>query len=398
MIFTVAHLSILFLQHMPEFLSILAHVVALVLLALFSVRLGSNLRFLHSIHHQRTQPTMQLPKVSVLVPARNEATTITLCVTSLLHQQYPDLEVIVLDDGSTDGTGQQLDALKDRYPQLSVIHADDDPPSHWNGKSYACHRLAQVAAGEWLLFTDADTVHMPQSVERGVTQAFALDTALLSAFPYQRTKTWSERIVVSFILDFIPLITLDFRGMWHGNAKRLMANGQYLLTHASSYRAIGGHAAIHSAMIDDFALAQRFRASGYTVALVDGTSILTCRMYHTFREVWGGFSKNLIGAFTASSQRSYSLWLAPLFAWCYACLFVIPFFNLLFSEQKPLASIEIGWLLLLRGLAVWHIKRPPGEVLTTPLAAWSVMAIGLGSFYRQWRKKQVVWKGRTYKG
>ncbi|HEU5349071.1 MAG TPA: glycosyltransferase family 2 protein [Ktedonobacterales bacterium] len=373
------------------------HLVALSLLALFSVRLRSNLRFLRTAHRQAS-PVEQPPRVSVLVPARNEAATISSCVTSLLRQQYPDLEVIVLDDGSTDGTGQFLDALQAEYPQLTVLHTTKDPPSGWNGKSYACDRLAKQASGEWLLFTDADTLHMPTSIGKGVAQALALHTALLSAFPYQRTETWSERIIVSFIIDFIPLITLDFNGIWRGHAKRIAANGQYLLVHAATYRMIGGHASIHGALVDDFALAQRFRACGHTIALVDGTSMLRCRMYRTFHELRNGFSKNVLGALTSSPQGQHSLWLAPLFAWCYACLFVIPFFNLLFSgqHQKALAALEICWLAGLRGLVVWHFKRPLPEILTTPLAAWSLMALSLRVLYLRSRKQGILWKGRLY--
>lgn len=375
---------------------ILPHLAALSLLAFLSARLAANLRFWRLARQQGATPPKRFPRVSALVPARNEAATITSCVTSLLRQRYPDVEVIVLDDGSTDGTGQRLDALKAEYPQLTVIHRTGDLPPGWNGKSYACTCLAERATGAWLLFTDADTVHMPDSLEKGVAQATALGAALLSAFPYQRANTWSERILVSFIIDVIPLVTLDFTGIWRGRGNQFAANGQYLLAHAASYRAIGGHASVQGALIDDFALAGRFRASGYTVALVEGGSLLSCRMYHGAREVWDGFSKNLLGALTASSQSGRSFWLAPLFAWLYACLFVLPFFNLALSEQRALACVEILWLLALRGLIVWRLKRPPAEILTTPLAAWGVMAIGLGALYRRWRKKPIAWKGRLY--
>jgi chlorobactene glucosyltransferase len=384
------------LHQVRDDLQRLSHLMAFVLLTLLGARLWSNLRFLRWVRDQAAEPSVRLPRVSVLIPARNEAATISSCVTSLLQQRYPDLEVMVLDDGSTDGTRRQLEALKVQYPQLTVIHATGDPPPGWNGKSFACLRLAERATGDWLLFTDADTIHEPHSVAQGITQAVALDAALLSACPYQRTNTWSERLIVSFILDFMPLVALNFKAMWHGNGRQVVANGQYLLVHAASYRALGGHASIQSALIDDFALAQRFRTAGYTIALVDGTAMLSCRMYHTFREVWDGFSKNLLLALTSSSRGKYALWRAPLFAWCYACVFVLPFFNLVFSERKALARVEICGLFLVRGLAVRHLRRPLDEVLTTPLAAWGVMALGMGTLYRRWRKRPIAWKGRRY--
>ncbi len=387
-----------FLEYALEYLSLLPHLAAFLLLALFSLQLALNLRFLRSVRKMAPTPFPRFPRVSVLVPARNEAASISSCVTSLLHQRYPDLEVIVLDDGSTDGTAQRLDALKARYPQLVVIHDTSDPPPGWNGKSYACHRLAERATGDWLLFTDADTIHSSQSVSQGINQATALDAALLSAFPHQLTGSWSERIMVSFIIDFIPLIALNFAAIWRGAGRRVAANGQYLLANASKYRAVGGHASVAHALIDDFALARRFQDCGYTVALVDGVDMLDCRMYRSFREVWEGFSKNLLGALASSGQKRVSLWWAPLFAWCYACLFVAPFYDLAFSDQRALAGLEILWLLLLRGLVVWRIKRPPDEILTTPLAAWSVIALGMGTLYQRWRKQDIVWKGRAYTG
>ena len=381
-----------------EWLWLLPHLTALVTLALLSLRLLSNLQFLRMARTQASQPATRMPRVSVLVPARDEAASIAACVTSLLDQRYVDLELVVLDDGSTDGTGDILDTLAMRDSRLTVSHTSEELPPGWNGKSYACHRLSQLATGEWLLFTDADTIHAPESIMWGVRQALALDVALLSAFPRQRTQTWSERILVSFIIDFIPLLTINFTALWRGRRTRIAANGQYLLAHAATYRSFGGHAQIHHALVDDFALANQFSAHGHGIALVDGGAMLTCRMYHNVHEVWNGFSKNLLGALSASPFDWKTLWIAPLFAWIYACLFVLPFVHLAASDQRTLAAVEICWLLLLRGLVVWRLRRPADELLTTPLAAWSVMALGIAAVYRRARNERIEWKGRDYAG
>ena len=396
----------------------LSHLTAFALLASMSLRLLANLRFLRAARRLPAQAASDSPRISVLIPARNEAASITACVASLLAQTYPNSEVLVLDDGSTDGTGQLLGALQRQYPQLTLIHTTADPPPGWNGKSYACHLLAQRAAGEWLLFTDADTLHTPTSLERGLAQALALRADLLSAFPYQRVETWSERLLVSFIMDFLPLTSVNLAAMWRGRSRRLLANGQYLLARAQTYRALGGHAAIARDLVDDFALARRFRSAGYTVALVDGSPMLECRMYRSFHEVWRGFSKNLLIALaptpTASSappaptrqrrggvvSRLRALLHGPLFAWSYACLFVLPFARLLAPGQRPLsrrlAALEVCSLLVLRSIVAHRLKRSPGEVITTPLAAWAVMAISLTALYRRWRRRPIVWKQRHY--
>lgn len=386
--------------------TLLSHLISFALLLLFTYRLGSNLYFWRWARHRAARTRFPQPSVSVLVPARNEETTIHACVTSLLHQDYPEFDVIVLDNGSTDSTGAKLDALARAHPCLKVVHVDDDLPAGWNGKSYACHRLAEQATGEWLLFTDADTRHSPQSIALGVSQAIALDVDLLSAFPAQETLSWSERILVSFIVDFLPLIGLDFRAMWSGKGKYLAANGQYLLVRASSYRAAGGHAAIMSETLDDFALAKHLRLGGYKIALIDGKGLLTCRMYRNAHEVWEGFSRSLMHGLHHSTLNGHSLRWSLLFAWGYGALFVNPPYRLLvglgsgysFGVSQRLALVEVVWLALLRGIASRHLRRSLLEVAATPLAAWSVMALGLAAFYRRWRGHKVNWKGRYYVG
>ncbi|HEX8726999.1 MAG TPA: glycosyltransferase family 2 protein [Ktedonobacterales bacterium] len=371
------------------------HLTAMGALALLSLRLWSNFRFLRRARERAQRLGGVLPRVSVLVPARNEAGTIVDCVTSLLDQGYPNLEILVLDDDSTDGAGELLDALQQRAKRLTVLHRTGAPPAGWNGKSYACDVLARHASGEWLLFTDADTHHEPDSVARGIAYAAALSVDFVSVFPYQIASSWSERLLVSFLLDFLPLVTVNLPALARGRATRVAANGQYLLMNAASYRAVGGHASVKGELIDDFALARRFQAGGYRIALIQGGGMLSCRMYHSAGEVWRGFSKNLLGALDAPLRWRAFLW-GPLFAWLYACLFILPFTHLTLSQQWGLAMVEILWLLLLRAMVVWRLKRPPDEILTTPLAAWGVMALGMAALVRRWRNAPVVWKGRAY--
>lgn len=395
-----------FRRSIRTLMAILSHLITFALLLLFTYRLGSNLYFWRLARHRAARTPLPQPSVSVLVPARNEEATIGACVTSLLHQNYPEFDVIVLDDGSTDSTGAILDALAEAYPRLKVAHVGDTLPIGWNGKSYACHRLAKQAAGEWLLFTDADTQHSPQSIALGVAQAIALDVDLLSAFPAQKTLSWSERILVSFIVDFLPLVGLDFYAIWSGKDTRVAANGQYLLVRASSYRKAGGHAAIIRETLDDFALATYFRLGGYKIALIDGNDLLTCRMYRNAGEVWKGFSRSLMHGLDHSTLNSHSLGWALLFAWGYGTLFVNPFYYLViglvsrchFGLPQWLALVEAVWLALLRGIASWYLHRSPLEILATPLAAWGVMALGLTALYRRWRGQKVNWKGRYYMG
>ena len=372
-----------------------AHLTALILLALLTFRLWRNLRFLRGVQNLNS-PLRDFPLVSILVPARNEARAIAACIESLAGQNYRNFEIIALNDQSSDETGLLLDKLVAKVPNLTVLHGSEAPPTGWNGKSYACQRLAEAATGDWLLFTDADTVHAPNSIGQGISQMRALNVSLLSAMPKQVTKRWSEQVLVSFILDFLPLLALDLPGLPLDVSSSVAANGQYLLVHAASYRALGGHEAIFDALVDDFALARLFRENRHPIALVSGVHMLACRMYHTAGEVWQGFSKNILLGLEASSAKKHLAGWALAFTWGYACLFVLPFYHVLLPDQRLWALLEIGWLALLRGMINRQLERPLSEILTTPLAAWSVMALGLNALRRRMRRGQVRWKGREY--
>jgi chlorobactene glucosyltransferase len=377
-----------------DFLALASQVTALLVLSAFTPRLWRNLRFF-----RRAQTLTRLPaaprRVSVLVPARNEARSIVSCVESLAGQVYPNFEVIALDDQSSDETGARLDELAARHANVTVLHGTENPPAGWNGKSYACYRLAERATGDWLLFTDADTLHTPTSIAQGVAQAESLGVDLLSAFPRQLTGSWSERVVVSFIVDFLPLVAVDLTDLWRGESGSTAANGQYLLVRAATYHAVGGHKAISKALLDDFALAKHIGSNGYQVALVDGTSMVSCRMYRNAREVWEGFSKNILLALQTSSAEKHRWWWGLRFVWSYACVFVSPFL-LLFSSYRKLSLFVIVWLGILRGIVNWRLARPGLEVAATPLAAWGLMALGLGAFFRGRQGRYVRWKGRDY--
>jgi chlorobactene glucosyltransferase len=378
---------------MMRLFALASYITALVVLAVLTRRLRRNLRFLRRAPELRPWTTSQ-PRVSVLVPARNEARTIVSCIESLAAQDYPDFEVIALDDQSSDETGALLDELAARHTNLIVLHGSEDPPAGWNGKSYACQRLAEYATGEWLLFTDADTIHMPASTAQGIARADSLGVDLLSAFPRQINGSWSERVVVSFILDFLPLVGLDLTAVWRGDS-RVAANGQYLLVRAAAYRSSGGHEAVYNALVDDFALAKHMRSNGYRVAFVDGTSMLSCRMYRGAREIWDGFSKNILLALQTSSAERRPRWWGLAFAWGYASVFVLPFL-FLFSGCRIPSALVIGWLGILRAIVNRRFNRPLIETLTTPLAAWSVMVFGLNAWFRRVRGRRIAWKGRDY--
>lgn len=239
------------------------------------------------------------PLVSVLLPARNEEHNIGLCLASLIAQDYENFEIIVLDDCSDDATDAIATEWATRHSRIRVINGAPLAEG-WVGKSYACHQLAQAAKGDLLLFTDADTVHSRHSIRAGVAAMQRSGTDLLSVIPHQIMSTFWERMVLPLLhfstFCFLPFVLVSRSS----NPRFAMANGQYMLFRRNVYERIGGHAAIRSALVEDVWLSREVKRAGHKLLVLDGSEIVSCRMYRSFREIWQGFSKNLFPGFRYS--------------------------------------------------------------------------------------------------
>ncbi|MCX6432959.1 MAG: glycosyltransferase family 2 protein [Actinobacteria bacterium] len=250
-----------------------------------------NLRFLRT-------PSSDAPSldesVTVLIPARDEEAHIETTVRSVLAQDgVPGLSVIVLDDGSTDGTAVILDRLAESDARLSVVHAPDaPPPAGWLGKPWACMRLADQAVGSVLVFVDADV-----ELRSVVTTMRQGGFTLVAPYPFQESQGWLERLVQ-------PLVTWSWAALvplrWAESSARpslSAANGQFIAVDADAYRAIDGHGSVRADVIEDVALMRAMKSSGRHTATVDGSTIATCRMYDGANAVVDGYAKSLWSAF-----------------------------------------------------------------------------------------------------
>lgn len=274
--------------------SLAVFLAALLLIAL------SNLRLLRRLDRPAGQspqpPEAALPRVSILVPARNEEANIEACVSSLLAQDYPHYEVLVLDDHSQDRTGELLQKLAGHDRRLKVLQGEPLPEG-WLGKHWACQQLAAAAQGELYLFTDADTRHHPDTIMDAVTALLDKKAAFLSVWPRQKVVSWGERLTVPLIywsfFSFLPLALARRTRIPAFSA----AIGQFMLFRREAYERTGGHAAVRDQPADDLALARRVKASGLTGLLLDGSRRIECRMYSGFKQAAEGLSKNLLAAF-----------------------------------------------------------------------------------------------------
>lgn len=229
----------------------------------------------------------QPPLVSVIVPARNEEACLGRCLRSLTGQQGVAFEIIVVDDGSTDRTRE----IAHSFPGVRVVDAGP-VPAGWTGKNNAVWTGARQAQGAWLLFTDADTFHLPGSLARSLGEAQKHGVALLSYSPEQEVHGFWEKAVM-------PVIFAELAATYRPSqvsdpaSPAAAANGQYLLISREAYDAVGGHAAVGTSLLEDVALARRVKASGREIFFRYGADVARTHMYRSFEQLQEGWTKNL---------------------------------------------------------------------------------------------------------
>jgi chlorobactene glucosyltransferase len=254
----------------------------------------SNIWIIRRVRHH--SPPSAFPMVSVLIPARNEERSIARCVRSILAQDYPSFEVLVLDDQSSDSTRAILENMAISQPALRILHGE--PPSgNQVGKNWACSQLVRQAQGELFFFTDADTLLQSNTLKTIVTTLMGEQADLLTGFPRQEVHTWGERLLIPFFswafLCFIPLaFAYKFRFPFLS-----IAVGQMMLFRREAYLAIGGHESISSSLVDDMSLVRQIKAKKLSWRVSYIADLVSCRMYHSSREAVEGFTKNLFAAF-----------------------------------------------------------------------------------------------------
>src|SRR6202158_4689892 len=240
-----------------------------------------------------TETSAPPPTVSVVIPARNEEACLGDCLQSLVSQAGVSFEIIVVDDHSTDRTRE----IAQSFPGVRVIDAGPLPQG-WTGKNNAVTSGARMANGEWLLFTDADTVHLPGSLARSLDEARRHGAALLSYSPEQIMKSLPEKAVMPVIFAELAASFRPSR-VSNPNSPAAAANGQYILITREAYDAVGGHAAIAGNLLEDVALARAVKRSGRKILFRYGGDAVRTRMYRSFAQLREGWTKNLALLFPA---------------------------------------------------------------------------------------------------
>lgn len=344
---------------------------------------------------RRAESTGGCPgRVSLLVPARNEEANIGPCLESAIAQTHGNLEIIVLDDESSDRTAELVAAFAARDSRVRLIRGRSLPPG-WIGKCWATHQLAEAATGELLLFTDADTQHNPGSVADAVAAMAVSRADLLSLWPHQITVSLAEKLVIP--LGYALILML--RPHWLEHRTRIpalgAANGQFLMFRREAYAQIGGHASVRDHLVEDVALSRRAIAAGLRLVNLDGQDQVRCRMYRGFADLWEGFSKNLRAAFE-DKPLAFVAFGALQFAFLLAPFVAAPIFAAAQHRAAFLACCALClWIILIRVCLAARFRGPISGALLHPLGQALALALAINSWIRSARGT-VVWKGRTY--
>lgn len=356
-------------------------------LGLASLPLGiaaANLRLL-----RRPEPVSGRPAVSVLIPARDEEANIAAAVGAVLANRDVEIELLVLDDGSTDRTAAILAGIDD--PRLSVITGAGVLPPGWSGKQHACARLAERASHELMVFVDADVRLAPDALSRlaGFMQA---DTSLglASGVPHQTTIRPGEWL----LLPLIHLLLLGYRPIWLDRDQRrpgfAAGCGQLFVARRSLYRGMGGHDAIRASKHDGLTLPRAFRRAAFPTGLFDATDLAECRMYQDWPTLWSGLGKNATEGM--ATPAALPVWTALLFGG-----HVLPFLLCLSGRTRTRPAIAAMLASLgLRALLAARFRQDVRGVASQPAGVLLLL-------WRQWTAlfaaragRPTEWRGRTY--
>lgn len=347
----------------------------------------------------RAMPTLRAHRVShrtvtVLVPARDEADGIVECVMALLAQDHEAVEIIVLDDESTDSTADLVRAIDD--PRVRVV-AGAPLPDGWTGKNWACHQLSQIASGEVLCFVDADTVLAPTAVRAALEVIEGGD--LVTALPAAEYRTAAQTL----LLPMVNHALIAMFPVWLMHSRRfprvVLGLGPFIMVTREAYVAAGGHAASAGKIADDVELCRAVKATGGTVRLANGVDVVRTRWYRTVHEIWRGFAKNAFGALDGNLAIAATtvLILVPLMS----APFIRLTHGLLVGSVSTEELLQVLLFLTARAMTSAAGRDPlvavPLHVVTVlfwgATLAWSVM-LTLGDRTVDWRDRAVAVRSR----
>ena len=354
-----------------------------------------------SLDDESAVPPANPPLVSVVIPARNEARNIERCLCSVLSNDYPRFEVVVVNDGSTDATGDIAQSIAATDNRARVIETQGLPEG-WFGKQWACETGAHATSGEIILFADADTTQSSDLITRSVNAMLRRNADLFSVLGRQELGTFWERLIQPQIFTIMSVRYGGTESITRSRfVKDKIANGQCLFVRRSTYEEFGGHSLVKSHVADDMMLAQRYFARGRRVVLEEGIHQLSTRMYTSLGELVRGWGKNVFaGGRDSVPFGLFGRLLFPLLLLSAPLFNLVPALVLIASVVAPVSSALLLWAVIAEvAMLLWwiylyaSIGESPFYSLLSPLGALMVFYIFLRAALRGQR---VLWKGRQY--
>lgn len=324
------------------------------------------------------------PKVSILIPMRNEENNIGECLNSVLDQSYNNYEVIVLDDNSEDSSAEKVNSLINDKNKLSLLPGAP-LQAGWLGKNWACHQLSQKASGNYLLFIDADVTITKGVVLSAINAMKKNNLSMLTVFPTQHIDNWRVRLIIP-MMNWLLLSFLPLRKVFTSNKKSFVAaNGQFILFSRDAYQKVGGHGAVKSQVVEDMELARLIKADNFRIMTLLGGNHIFCKMYSTFTEAFNGFSKNYYAGFNTNPM--VFLFLIALFQLVYT----VPFLSWAFMPKYNIVVLLILFSRALMSILskqniIWNVLLHPFQMVISFL-------IGINSVLIYFTKRG-TWKGR----
>lgn len=365
--------------------------------------------WIHNQYHldiivERALPPDLAPLISICIPARNEERNIRACVESALAQDYPEFEVIVLDDRSMDATPAILTELAAQNDKLRILRGSD-LPAGWAGKPHALYQASAAARGEWLCFVDADTFVTSEAVSACYKKAVETGAEMFTIMTFQILGSFWEKTVMPLVMTALS-VGFSPRKVNDPNRRDAIANGQFILIKQSVYDAIGGHASVKNQIVEDKALAEQVKWNGFRLIVADGTKVARTRMYTSLPEMWEGWTKNI---YLGLREQPSLLWLGVFGAFLavVAALF-LPIWPLLgltwyvngggFPALAVILKSLILWAVLVhaRAQVAEGMMISPWYALTTPLGAAIFGGMMFTSAWKVLTRRGVTWKGRIY--
>ena len=321
--------------------------------------------------------------VSVLIPSRNEEKNIGLCLNFILAQDYKNLEVLVLDDQSTDRTKEIVKSFSEKHSKIFCFDGEQ-LPKDWTGKNWACHQLSQKAKGNYLLFIDADVELAPNAISSTAKIMAETKIKMLSVFPTQKIKSFGEWLIVP-LMNWLLLAFLPLRQVYASrNNSFIAANGQFILWDRETYFSIGGHQQVADSVVEDMELARKAKQKNKIITLLGG-NVIFCRMYSSFPDAFKGFSKNFYPGFN----------LNPII---FICFVVLLFF--LFAISSVLALTDSNYLIVVMLIVLSRILISQMShqnlflnVILHPIQMILMFVVGINSVVST-KLGYVAWKGR----